>query len=322
MKTLPFFLEHLQQGFRPLSLESPLQPTAQELAYFSYYGIDFAKQLPDVAHYFGWLESPPYMVACHVYKQPNPKGCFFLLHGYYDHIGLYKHVIRFLLEQGFDVFAFDLPGHGLSSGSRASIQMFSEYESALSRCLQFSENQLPKPWHIIGQSTGGAVTIDYLQRNQFDLTTSPFQHVVLLAPLVRPRAWRQSLFAYFLLKPFIRRLNRRYTANSTDSSFVEFIRHADPLQPANLSVEWVGALHHWIKEIENSRKSPLTPIIIQGEQDLTVDWQHNLKVLDKIFTQPKKLILPSAKHHLANESETIRKRYFKFLQECVGDNLC
>ncbi|MBU2711858.1 alpha/beta hydrolase [Zooshikella harenae] len=315
MKTFPFSLEQLQQGIRPLLLDAPIQPTANEQAYFSYYGIDFAQELSDVEHFFGWLESTPYAIACHIYKQPDAKGCFYLLHGYYDHIGLYKHVIKFLLQLGFNVFAFDLPGHGLSTGSRASIQMFSEYEGALSTCLQFAENKLPKPWHIIGQSTGGAVIIDYLQRNQFDVMTSPFQYIVLLAPLVRPRAWRQSLCAYFLLKPFIRQLKRRFTANSTDLSFVEFIRNEDPLQPINLSVDWVGALHHWIKEIEGSDKSSLSPVIIQGEQDTTVDWQHNLKVLDKIFTQPKKLILPSAKHHLVNESEAIRQRYFKFLRE-------
>ena len=55
--------------------------------------------------------------------------------------------------------------------------------------------------------------------------------------------------------------------------------------------------------------------IIQGEADLTVDWRHNLPVLESKFTAPEILRLPDARHHLVNEREALRQHYFDFLRE-------
>ncbi|WP_423811416.1 alpha/beta hydrolase, partial [Pseudomonas aeruginosa] len=41
-------------------------------------------------------------------------GSLLLMHGYYDHMGLYRHVVDWALGMGFSVLACDLPGHGLS----------------------------------------------------------------------------------------------------------------------------------------------------------------------------------------------------------------
>ena len=48
-------------------------------------------------------------------------------HGYYDHVGLYGHLIDDLLERGIAVMSFDQPGHGLSTGDRANIDDFQQY---------------------------------------------------------------------------------------------------------------------------------------------------------------------------------------------------
>lgn len=56
-------------------------------------------------------------------------------------------------------------------------------------------------------------------------------------------------------------------------------------------------------------------MIVQGEEDMTVDWQHNLQVLRGKFDQPEILMLPRGRHHLANELPEIRQEYFKYLTE-------
>lgn len=55
--------------------------------------------------------------------------------------------------------------------------------------------------------------------------------------------------------------------------------------------------------------------MIQGQADKTVDWKHNLDVLNAKFNQPQVLLIPEARHHLANESAQIRDHYFAFLDE-------
>ena len=57
----------------------------------------------------------------------------------------------------------------------------------------------------------------------------------------------------------------------------------------------------------------LRPVIVQGEEDMTVDWQHNLQVLRGKFDRPEVLMLKRGRHHLANEIAQIRDEYFSFL---------
>ena len=63
----------------------------------------------------------------HYFRLPesaSPKGTVFILHGYFDHVGLYTQLIDRCLGAGFDVLAYDQPGHGLSSGTLTAIGSF------------------------------------------------------------------------------------------------------------------------------------------------------------------------------------------------------
>jgi alpha-beta hydrolase superfamily lysophospholipase len=216
---------------------------------------------------------------------------------------------------GLAVLACDLPGHGLSGGEAASIGDFGEYQAVLAGLLeQAAALGLPQPWHLCGQSTGGAILLDYL------LTGAPrpeLGRTLLLAPLVRPRAWAWSKLSYQLLKPFVGSIPRRFSDNSNDPEFLAFLRERDPLQPRTLPTAWVGALARWIPRIEAAPASAQGLLVVQGDADETVDWRHNLRVLEDKFERIDCLLLSGARHHLANESETLRQRYFQFL----GDRL-
>lgn len=282
------------------------------MAWRHFYKIDFAQQNPDLDCRLGAVEVAGYRIAMQVCRPVEAVATLLVLHGYYDHMGLYGHIYDWALQQGFAVLSCDLPGHGLSSGARASINSFQEYQQVLQAMLAKAEQlRLPKPWHILGQSTGGAIALDYLLTQQ---PLSQLGETILLAPLVRPRGWQQSKLLYQLVKPFRTAVPRRFSDNSQDAAFVEFVRH-DPLQAQILPTAWVGALAQWITYIEQAKPSTRSPIIVQGEADMTVDWQHNLNILDDKFKQPRILLLSDARHHLANEQEALRAEYFRFLRE-------
>ncbi|MDU2875559.1 MAG: EamA family transporter, partial [Pseudomonas aeruginosa] len=141
---------------------------------------------------------------------------------------------------------------------------------------------------------------------------------ILLAPLVRPRAWGWSKLSYRLLSPFVDSIPRRFSENSSDPQFLDFLREHDPLQPRTLPTAWVGALTRWVPRIERAPRRALSPLVVQGESDETVDWRHGLKVLREKFDEPRILLLEEARHHLANESEGLRRRYFDFLSDALG----
>lgn len=307
----------MPERFQPDDLVASLRPLAavpgdsvHEQAYRRFYGFE---RLAAECSRLGYFRVAGYRIAAQVWWPQVPRGTLVLLHGYYDHSGLYRHVVEWALGQGFAVLAFDLPGHGLSSGARASIADFSEYQLVLQGALlQAAELDLPQPWHLCGQSTGGAILIDYL------LTGAPGPEVgetILLAPLVRPRAWAWSQLSYRMLRRFVSEIPRRFSDNSNDPAFIEFIQNRDPLQARNLPTAWVGALSQWVPRIEGAPRSLRSPLIVQGEADMTVDWAHNLAVLQDKFATPQILRLAEARHHLANEAPALRQRYFDFLSE-------
>ena len=303
-----FVPEHLIARLRPLAAAASLSPSEQ--LYRQFYGFNEAL----AAHSrLGQLQVAGYQIALQAWWPEQPRATLVLLHGYYDHSGLYRHVIEWALGMGFAVLSFDLPGHGLSSGARASIGDFAEYQTVLQGVLaEAAALQLPQPWHLCGQSTGGAILIDYL------LTGAPSAEIgetILLAPLVRPRAWAWSQLSYRVMRHFVSEIPRRFSVNSSDADFIDFVHHRDPLQPRSLPTAWVGALSQWVPRIETAARSPRSPLIIQGEADMTVAWRHNLEVLQDKFAAPSILRLPEARHHLANELPALRQRYFDFLSE-------
>jgi alpha-beta hydrolase superfamily lysophospholipase len=303
----------LRNSLQPLSAAQPL--SVQGLAYQRFYGLADLSHERQPRTWLGRMDVGGYEIVGQVWVPQEPVATLFLMHGFYDHMGLFRHLIEWALSMGYAVISCDLPGHGLSSGSRASIDDFAEYQVVLQRLFQEADGlQLPKPWHLCGQSTGGAILIDHLLNHGVE---SPAQgQVILLAPLVRPRAWGWSKFSYYLLKPFVTGIARRFSENSNAPAFLPFLL-ADPLQPRRLPTAWVGALARWISRVESAPVSRRSPIIIQGEADMTVDWSHNLAVLNEKFSQPRILMLSQARHHLANELPELRAQYLAFVEHAI-----
>ncbi|WP_373389584.1 alpha/beta hydrolase [Pseudomonas alcaligenes] len=306
----PFQPERLRAALRPLVAAATLPAEAQ--AYQRYYGLDLP-QHGAVQRRLGRFHCAGLELVAQLWLPPQPQATLILLHGYYDHTGLYRHVIDWALGLNLAVLTCDLPGHGLSAGARASIDDFATYQQTLQALFaEAASLDLPQPWHLCGQSTGGAILLDYL------LLGEPRPEpgaTILLAPLVRPRAWGLSKLSYHLLGPFKTEIPRRFSENSTDAEFLDFLQHRDPLQPRTLPTAWVGALARWIPRIEKAPRSVQQPLVVQGEDDMTVDWRHNLQVLQDKFDRPEILRLPGARHHLVNEREALRRQYFAFLSE-------
>lgn len=298
--------DSLRAQLRPLAAAQAEPPEAQ--VYRQFYGLN----IPGANCRLGVVTVDGYEVVTQLWLPPAPTATLVLQHGYYDHMGLYRHVIAWALGMGFAVLACDLPGHGLSSGPRASIGEFSEYQAVFKAVLGEAQSlDLPQPWHLCGQSTGGAIIVDFLLNNP---VRAEIGEVLLLAPLVRPRAWGWSKLSYRVLRHFVTEIPRRFSPNSNDADFLAFIQ-TDPLQPLSLPTAWVGALSRWVPGIEGAKVIQRRVVIVQGDADMTVDWRFNLQVLRRKFSEVTVLMVESGRHHLANESAEIRQRYFAFLTE-------
>ena len=302
--------KELKSVLQPLTfdpaLDKPVGSIPEAQSYLALYQFPV---MEGVQHFLGKFQSLGFDLATNYFLPPSPSGTVFVLHGYFDHQGLFTHLIKFLLEKNLAVVGFDLPGHGLSSGEQVSIESFHHYAHCFSELL-VKANKLQQPFHAVGQSTGGAVLMNHLLLRQFLYQPVELEKVVLLAPLVRPSQWGKVRISHNLTGKFRKRVKRKFRVNSSDQAFLDFVESGDPLQSRELSVAWVSAMRQWVHDFSILPQCMHPIRVLQGDLDNTVDWQYNLRVIGKKFPKADIVIKHGVGHHMANESQELRDDIF------------
>lgn len=296
----------------PLSPANTVAGLAWGPNYAKFYNIDFAKEFAGLRHYLGYFDSAGERIAGQVFALPDARLTAYLYHGYYDHVGLLNNAIAYCLRHDCSVVAYDLPGHGLSSGKRAAISDFQIYRQVLRDAFAaVAVFDLPASKIALAQSTGCAILMSHLLEGG----EADFEKSVLMAPLVRPRDWWWGRPAHAILKYFIPSLPRKFADNSDDQAFLEFLRARDPLQPRTLPLSWVGALKKWLPWFLNLPANNSKILVVQGDSDDTVDWPFNLSVIRKKFPQLAEHHITGARHHLVKEGEVYRQQLWQACDE-------
>jgi lysophospholipase len=280
--------------------------------YLKFYQLDFPAEI--CSYYrIGTFDSGPYtLVGQCWFPAGETKGTILVLHGYFDHVGLYAHLIRYLLAMNYVVFAYDQPGHGLSNGERVSINDFSEYSCIFDRAIALIES-LPSPLSFIGQSTGCAVILHNLFINRAD---HHFYRIIMLAPLLRPSSWNLLRWIYYMARPFVDKMPRRVAKNSNDPDFVRFVHFSDPLQTKYYKLKWVTAMNRYYKKLIHLKPiHTISPLIVQGRRDTTVDWKFNMTHLKRLIPNANVFYLQEGRHHLVNERPDLRNQVFRQIRD-------
>ena len=314
--TMEYDIAKIRQAIMPLaSVDGDHYPDAIE-GYFRHYGLDADSQKPDASHLFGTISSGGYEVAVHLYLPQDYKAVVVLMHGYLNHCGQMKYIIKCLLDNGYAVAAYDMPGHGLSSGEGASIDDFAEYKTVLEDIAGAMSKYAHGPYHLIAFSQGACAPIDMLLSG----SDCSFDRVVLAAPLVRQIAWKNSKVAYKLYKPFKDSVPRVRRRNSSNEAFLEFNRKSDYLHASDVPLKWVKALFDWNDRVESFELCEKPLLVIQGKDDSTVDWKYNLKFIEKKFPNAEAEMVEGAKHELLNESDDLRNKVFLKIIEYLEED--
>lgn len=107
-------------------------------------------------------------ISYRIWKNPNSRTqkALFLIHGYGEHSGRYEH-FPFYMNNNVDViFAFDLPGHGLSEGSRGHAEHFSDLTEASLHMLKLAQTKYPDlSWYLVSHSMGSLIALQALMQN-------------------------------------------------------------------------------------------------------------------------------------------------------------
>jgi len=311
-------IEKVKSQMKPLDECNSTQYSDSVQRYFQYYWLDVGDGRAE--HLFGTFKSDGQKLAGHIYKPAEYKATVILLHGYLNHTGQMKHLIGYLLGQGYAVAAFDMPGHGLSKGERGSIDDFSQYSDALRNSAKVVGGRLHGPYHLVAFSLGSGVALDYLLTSE----DSIFDRIVLAAPLVRNAAWESLKTGYNVYSKLAKSIPRARRANSSDKKFLEFNRTKDILHVEKVPLKWVKSLYEWNDKIVNLPRRDRAVLVIQGTSDTTVAWRYNIKFIQSKFSDVKVRMIDKGRHELFNESVNIRSKVFSEIGDYLveqGDRL-
>lgn len=306
----------VRKAMRPLCMIRGCAYPDSVLRYFEYYGLDLADEFGKwCEHIFGTFESSGNTLVAHIFRPNEYRATVFLLHGYLEHCGQLNHLIRHLLNRGYAVAAYDMPGHGLSSGERGAIEDFSEYRRVLHDFAEVAKVQLRGPYHLIGHSVGSAAALDYLFRNE----QSVFENVILVAPLIRSVLWGPSKIGHRLCSLFGTSVPRKFSNSSSDTTFLDFVKTKDPLQVRRVPLKWVKAMYEWNDKIATCEFCDKAVKMIQGTSDTTVAWKFNMKFLRKKFSKIQVALIDNGRHSLLNESSDISWQVFLQVNSYLED---
>ena len=70
----------------------------------------------------------------------------------------------------------------------------------------------------------------------------------------------------------------------------------------------------WVVEVNRCASHPFPINVIQGNNDGTLDWKHNMKLLQSKFPNMQLHIIPGAGHHMVNEAPALREKIFSAIK--------
>ena len=125
--------------------------------------------------------------------EPASRACICLVHGLGEHSGRYQHVAEYFNRAGFSVGAFDLRGHGRSSGKRGDCTNYSILLDDIQEVLEYVVNEYQnQPCILYGHSFGGNLVLNFALRRE-----SPADLLVATSPMLRTAqpvpAWKRAM---------------------------------------------------------------------------------------------------------------------------------
>jgi alpha-beta hydrolase superfamily lysophospholipase len=262
----------------------------------------------------------------------NERARLAIVHGYGDHAGRYVEFMTWLAARGIGCHAFDLRGHGGSSGRRAFVERWEEYLDDLDAFLEQLQLHaragstgsevplpvplpapLPAPLFVLGHSHGGLVVAAAGVRHR--LERHNVRGVILCAPYL-VNAFRVPRYKVLAARVADRLCpwicigsGVRPAMMSSDPNLVAQSRN-DPLLLRCATPRWYLTHRSVQKDVlTRARELALPLLVLQGDADPIADPAGAKRFHDAVGSTDKQLITyPGFRHEPLREAA--RERVF------------
>ncbi|MBR3020638.1 MAG: alpha/beta hydrolase [Clostridia bacterium] len=131
---------------------------------------------------------------CSTYTVDRPQGTVLLIHGFTENAFKFSELVYSLLQNGFNVVAYDQRGHGRSwhlekikDTSLVHVDHFMNYVRDMEIIVDSVVSKQPKPWLLFSHSMGGAVSGLYLESHP-----DVFSRAAFCAPMIQANLGNMS----------------------------------------------------------------------------------------------------------------------------------
>lgn len=209
----------------------------------------------------------------------HPLGVVVVVHGLGDHAARYQSLASDLTRRNWAVFAFDLPGHGLSPGRRGSADSFDGLLADIGAAITDVRARLGAlPLVLLGHSMGGNLAINYALRcDQVGTSARELDGLVLAAPMLLPPKPppRPHIFAAWVTGHLLPKLRVHRTVDvnrlTSDPEQAAAIT-SDPHLHASITIYLATQLlsqGRWA--IDHARSLSIPLLLMFGESDDLID---------------------------------------------------
>lgn len=235
--------------------------------------------------------------------KPASRACICLVHGLGEHSGRYRHVVEYFNQAGFSVGAFDLRGHGRSSGKRGDCKHYSILLDDIQEVLEFVVNEYQnQPCILYGHSFGGNLVLNYALRGK-----SPADLLVATSPMLRVAqpvsAWKRALGRVLKhVAPGFRLKNGIHLADLSSDPEIGRAYQNDDLSHSFVSVRLAYDMIEsggWALDHAGSLRQPL--LLMHGADDHITSQQASAEFAQRAGKLCTFKLWPGMRHELHNE---------------------
>lgn len=238
-----------------------------------------------------------------------------IVHGLGEHSGRYAYLTEQLNKAKFNVFRFDLRGHGKSEGESAFLKDYQDYIKDLQVVIDAAKSMAPdKKTFLLGHSMGGFISALYGVSTKNEVDGIVLSGAATQTPKQAQGAMGTMVKILGAIAPKAAMANDLGKVVSKDQNVVQAYLN-DPLNKKKITF---GLYNQFLIKGINYVKSNLASfvyptLILHGENDLIVDPNASKILFQSIMSEDKTLkTYPNLYHEIFNEPER---------EEVIGDTI-
>lgn len=253
------------------------------------------------------------------------QGVVVLIHGFGEHVGRYRFLVKMLVDNGYEVFSYDARGHGRSEGPRGHIDSFQEYIQDLHVFLQLVRDRIDpnKPLFLLGHSQGGHKVLRY----GIQYPHTPLQGIIASSPFLGmgksiSLGLRSLARAMSVLRPsFSNPAGLNIADLSHDQTIIEETRK-DTLYSNKASARWYTETVKAHTETLKAAPRLHFPLLLQmAGEERVVSKEAVFRFFEQVGSLNKRLIeYPGYFHEVYNETPDRRGPVFADLRAWMKEH--